>query len=266
MPWQLLNIFHDLPVFALVMFRLTGLMISAPLLASSMIPIRIRVGLTVAVALLVVPLVRPQAPAGLDLTRAVAGGVTEIMIGVTVGLGLALLVAGVEAAGLLLGQQSAVALGEVVNPTLEEQSSFAAQVYGIAFLILFLLAGGHRAAIAAVLDSFEAIPLLSAGIQESFVLLLIESLTASLVLGIRLGGPVLMALFLTETAMAIVSRTIPQLNILTIGFSLRVMLAHGVAAIALAASTQPLLDHLWETLDRIRLGLGLAPADIGLVN
>lgn len=258
-------IFRDLPVFALVLFRLTGLILTAPVYASSMVPVRFRVGLAMFVAFLLVPMVKPQVPVELSLGTALAGGVAELLIGVAIGLGLALLVAGVEAAGLLLGQQSGLALGEVVNPTLEEQSSFASQVYGMVFLILFLLAGGHRAAMAAVMDTFEAIPLLTRVSQESIVLMLVESLTAALVLGIRLAGPVMLALFITETAMAVVSRTIPQLNILTVGFSLRVVLAHGVAAVTLVVATPTLLDAIWDSLAKIRGGLGMPPSDVGLV-
>lgn len=69
-----MEILLALPVFALVLFRLSGLMLTAPLLASTVIPIRVRVAFTVAMGFMIFPLVRGQAPAELTLGAAVIGG------------------------------------------------------------------------------------------------------------------------------------------------------------------------------------------------
>jgi flagellar biosynthetic protein FliR len=246
-----------LPVFVLVLFRLSGLWLSAPIFANSMIPIRVRAGFVLVVGLLIFPQVRLQAPAELDLAAALVGGVGEIMIGMTIGLGIAMLVTGIETAGLVMGQQSALTLGEVINPTLEEQSSLIAQIYGMSFLTLFLLVGGHRATLAALIDTFDAIPLLTFGHSESVLTLVLDTLAASFLLGIRLAGPVLLTLFLIETALAILSRTIPQLNVLTVGFTLRVWIVHALLAVIWCSCLDPMLDGLWDTLNRLREGLGL---------
>ncbi len=91
-------------------------------------------------------------------------------------------------------------------------------------------------------------------------------LTAAFVLGIRLAGPVLIALFLTGTAMGFLSRTMPQLNILSIGFTVRVMVALGVAGFALAGYQDVLVDAVWTAFETIRLHMGLDPYPRGLVN
>jgi flagellar biosynthetic protein FliR len=252
MSWSVLQIFPVLPTFALVLFRLSGLLLVAPPFAGSFVPFRVRTGLAVAVSALIVPAVGQQVPQDVTLGDALAGGVGELMIGLAIGLGVVLLMTGVEAAGLIIGQQSAMALGEVLNPTLEEQSSLAAQIYSLSFVSLFLAAGGHRAAMAAVMDTYTVVPLLSFQSAESMVLLVSELLTAAFSLSLRLSGPVVLALFLTETAMGIVSRTIPQIHILTVGLGVRLLLAHGVAGLVLAGCAEPLIDWVHEGLDSIR--------------
>jgi flagellar biosynthetic protein FliR len=253
-----------LPIFALILFRVSGLLLAAPILASPVLPARLKAALAFALAVVVFPLVRHQAPADLTLGQAIVGGVGEVMIGATIGLALAMLVMGVEAAGLIMGHQSALALGEVINPALDEQSSITGQIYSLSFLTLFLAAGGHRAAVAALLDTYEVIPLLTYQFQESILLLLIETLTSGLILGIRLAGPVMIALFLTETALALLSRTIPQLNILTVGFSARILLSLAVAAFVFSGCGDLLLHYLDDGLAAIRAAFGLDPTVKGL--
>jgi flagellar biosynthetic protein FliR len=130
---------------------------------------------------------------------------------------------------------------------------------------LFLLAGGHRAAMAALLDTFKVIPLLSFRLDETFILLLVEMLASAFILGIRLAGPVLLALFMMGTALGFLSRTMPQFNILTVGFTLRLLLALAVGGLAISASQDVLLDAIWDGIDQIRAAFGLDPSHHCLV-
>ncbi len=266
MPWRSLDILMELPTYALVLFRVSGLMLTAPLFKSSMVPVRFRAGLAAITAALIFPLVRDQAPAELTLFGAVVGGVSEIMVGAIIGLALSGLLMGAEVGGLMIGRQAGLALANVFDPSSDEQATVMGQLYTIVMTFLFLLAGGHRAAMAALLDTFEVIPLLTFRLDETFVLLIVEILAAAFILGIRLAGPVLLALFMMGTALGFLSRTMPQLNILTVGFTLRLLLAFLVAGLAISVSQDVLLDAIWDSVDLIRVTFGLDPSHHTLVN
>ena len=68
MPWLFVDILLALPVFALVLFRISGLMLTAPIFGSRVIPLRIRGALVIVLAAMMFPLLRSQAPAGLSLS------------------------------------------------------------------------------------------------------------------------------------------------------------------------------------------------------
>lgn len=261
-----LDILLSLPAFALVLTRVSGLMIAAPVFGSTMIPGRVRVAMVVGLAAMTFPLVASRIPANLGLTSALTGMVGELLIGTSIGLALTLLLLGAEVGGLMVGRQAGIALANVFNPATDSQVSITGQVYTIAFTIVFLLVGGHRAAIAALLDTFEMIPVLSYQMNESLIVLLVEMLAATFILGIRLAGPVLIALFMVGTALAFLSRTMPQLNILTVGFAIRAIVALAVAALAMSAAEDLLVDAVWEGVERIRLTFGLDPTLNRLVN
>lgn len=266
MPLLPFDILLSLPAFALVLTRVSGLMIAAPLFGSSVIPARIRVAMIVALATMTFPLAARHIPVDISLSTALVGGLGELMIGTILGLSLSLLLLGAEVGGMMVGRQAGIALANVFNPASDSQVSITGQVYTIAFTVVFLLAGGHRAAVAALLDTFDVIPVLSFQMNESFMLLLVEMLAASFILGIRLAGPVLIALFLVGTTLAFLSRTMPQLNILTVGFAIRAITALAIAALAMGASGDLLVDAVWEGVERIRLTFGLDPVLNRLVN
>lgn len=263
MPWSMFDILLALPAFALVLFRLSGLMVTAPVFSSRAIPVRVRAAFIMVIAAMIFPLVKNQAPSELTLVTALTAGVAEFMIGAVIGLALTMLLMTALVAGTMIGQQAGLALSQAVNPLEDLRTTVVGQIYFTILSMVFLLAGGHRAAMSALLDTYKVIPLLSYQPGESMLLLLIEILTAAFIVGVRVAGPVIIALFLTETSIGFVSRTMPQLNILSVGFAIRAFVALGAAALSLSASEDLLLDALWDGLDMIRTSFGLVDAPSG---
>ena len=66
MPLSLISIQLLLPSFVLVLFRVGGITLTAPMFSSQTIPTRLRVGLAFVIALMVFPIVGPLTP---DETR-----------------------------------------------------------------------------------------------------------------------------------------------------------------------------------------------------
>lgn len=264
MPWALTEILLALPVYALVLMRVAGLVMTAPIYASSAIPVRIRGALVLTVSAMIFPLVRGQAPSDLTLSSALVAGVSELAVGAVIGLSLSILLMGGEVAGLIVGRQASVSLAEVFDPARNVQTSIVGQIYTIVLTVLFLLAGGHRATMAALLDTYQVVPLLAFQHNESIILLLVEMLASAFMLGIRLAGPVLIALFLLGVSMGFVSRTMPQFNVLSVGFTLRVLVGLAVAALSIMACESLMLDAIHDGVEMTRAALGLVPGDTGL--
>ena len=262
MPWSLLNLHLLLPGFALVLFRVAGLALAAPMFSSQMVPARFRIGFALGAAAVMFPLVAPTIPGDITLTTALVGVVGEMLIGLVIGLGVTLVLLGVQVAGMLIGQQAGIALASVVDPSHGTQSTVVGQVYTIVTLLMFLGIGGHRMMVAALLDTFTVVPVLGFGFDHSMMAMIGDLLSAAFILAIKLFAPVLIALLLTSIVMGFLGRTMPQLNILTVGFAVRSLAALGVAALALAASQDVLVEALIEALEAIRATFGLSPLEL----
>ncbi len=259
MPWPIFDILYALPVFALVMFRISGLMMTAPVFGSRVIPVRVRAAMVMMISAVVFPMVRTQVPADIGLGVAFVGGIGEMMIGATIGLALSILVMGAEVAGRTAGQQAGLAMSQVVDPTMNEQVSTLGALYTIVLTVTFLMIGGHRATMAALLDTYEIVPMMSFRFNDSIILLLTEMLAAAFIMGVRMGAPVIVAVFLSGVTLGFLSRTMPQLNILTVGFTLRLLVALGVAGISLMATGDLIVDAIWDALAMVREAFGLDP-------
>jgi flagellar biosynthetic protein FliR len=191
------------------------------------------------------------------LADTLIGAVGEMMIGLVIGLGMGIVFLGAELAGALIGQQAGLALGQVFNPLLENDTTALGQLFFLVHLMIFLAIGGHRQLMQALLETFNAIPVLSFRHDERIVSLAADLLSSAFILAIRLAGPVLIALTLTTLAMGFVSRAMPQLNILSVGFSLQILVALLVAGLALAMSGDLLAAAITDGLQMIRSAFGL---------
>ncbi len=243
-------------LFTLVLTRVSGLVMVAPIFGSQAAPVRVRALFAVAISLLVTPMYvgsQIEYPGTLINYLVFLGG--ELMIGLLLGTGIMILFSGIQVAGQIVGQLSGTALAGVFNPTFGSEVPVYAQLMFYVTLAVFVLIGGHRMVMGSLLDTFAAIPPGQGGVSGSVVESLTTVLAQSFLLGIRAAAPLMTALLLSTLVMGLVSRTLPQLNILAVGFGLNSMVLLGGLLLSLGAiawifqqQVEPTLDVLTESL------------------
>jgi len=124
-------------------------------------------------------------------------------------------------------------------------------------VMVFLGVHGHHALVRSLLDSFDTVPLLGFTMSSSAAAVCLDILTVAFGLAIRVGGPVILALLLALMTLGFVSRTMPQLNILTIGFPIKIAVALIMMALTVMSLEAVVLDAITRALDGVRGVLGL---------
>jgi flagellar biosynthetic protein FliR len=258
MPWSLFSIYANLPAFLLVLCRISGLVFAAPLFSSAVIPARVRILLVMAMSAAVFPFASAHLTVPVTLATALTGLVGEAAIGLLIGFCITLMFLGVQIAAEFVGHQAGMLIGSAYNPMLDNSESVLSQLYYFTAMLGFLAIGGHRQLVRSLLSSFETLPPLSFRVTENLVDLVLDLITVSFEIGIRMSGPTVIALMVALVAMGFISRTVPQLNILTIGFPLKMVLA--LVALALTVmSLEPLLIEAFDTgMDGVRVVLNQA--------
>jgi flagellar biosynthesis protein FliR len=259
MPWTIFSLYMSFPAFLLVLFRIGGLVLAAPLFSSAAIPMRIKMLMTVAMAAAVFPSASVHLTMPLTLETALTGLLGEMAIGLFIGFCLSIMLMSVQLAAELMSHQAGILLGSVFNPMLDNSESVLSQLYYFAALLGFLAIGGHRQVVRALLDSFETIPPLGFQFTGGLVELVLDLVAVAFEIAIRISAPTVIALMLAMLALGFISRTVPQLNILTIGFPLKLGLALLVMALTVM-SLEPLLLEVLDTgIAGVRSVLSLPP-------
>jgi flagellar biosynthetic protein FliR len=233
-----------LEVFILVLFRLGGFFVIAPFWGHSQVPQRLRIAIALVLAWLVAPLM-PAAgfEVAVDLPGLAALAVREMIAGGIIGFAYAILFFGVQSAGQAAGMQMGFAIVNVIDPHTEQSVSLLGQFKFILLMLIFLLIDGHHLVLQSLLDSFRVVPLGSLHTASLVPEKLIRLTGLMFVIAVKIAAPMIVTLLLTDVALGIVARTVPQMNIFIVGFPLKI----GVGMLVLAASI-PLLSYVFSKL------------------
>lgn len=255
-------ILNHLPGWALVLFRLTGIFVFTPVFGSSAVPRQVKILLALGLSFCVYPVLigstGPSAAIAADVLHAgiplwsLSGIVaTELLIGVAIGFGASLPLMGMQLGGRVIDQQLGMGLAGIYNPELNEQTGVISEVLFLLALTLFIIMDGHRVVLAVLLNTFHNIPLggyaPGAGLTDLMVGL-VHSMTD---LGIRIAAPILCLMFLQTVAIGFIAKTVPQMNILSIGFVLRIGVGVTVLTGAMASISQAFRLHTVQMLDTL---------------
>lgn len=175
----------------------------------------------------------------------------ELLIGLLLGLSVAILLAGVQVAGQVIGQMSGLSLADVFNPGVDGEMSVVADLLYIVALAIFLIIGGQRLLIGALMETYMAVPLGHATLPASLGTLMPNLLSQSFSLAVRAAAPAMIALLLSSVVLGLVSRTLPQLNILSLGLGLNALVMLAVLGLSIGAIAWLLQEQLDPALTTV---------------
>ncbi|MGD0769086.1 MAG: flagellar biosynthetic protein FliR [Tepidisphaeraceae bacterium] len=226
-----------IPVYVLVLFRIAGMMIWAPLLGSQQIPKRIKAMMACVLAASIAPtlVLRVAIPqSAWELALAIAG---EIIFGAAIGLILSLIFVAAQWAGEMIGQQMGLNLGQTLNPQYGGGGTVVGDLYFFLTLLIFLSIGGHMALVKGVFDSFAALPLLTVSINQPLLDTIVAVFQGAMVLAMQLAAPMLVTMLIVDLVLGFVGKTVPQLNIMTAGISVRALVGMLVLIVGLGLTS-----------------------------
>ncbi len=250
-------------IFTLVLARISGLLIATPLFGATQSPATVRALVSLVLAALIMPsqwLATVPYPGSLLVYGAVIGG--ELMIGVVLGMGITILLSGIQMAGDMMSRVGGLTLAEVFDPATSTSVPLFSQLLGLLSTAVFLIMGGHRILLGGLLDTFRAIPPggslslflgtnnsgASPGLLASLLEMFLVLITQSFHVAIRAAAPVVTAVLLATLVLGLISCTLPQMNVMAIGLGLNAMITLGILFLSLGAALLVFQDQVVPTL------------------
>ena len=186
--------------------------------------------------------------------------VAELLVGLALGLGVAIFFLSFQLAGRLIGQVSGLALADFADPDYGEQTPIFGQFLFQLAMAIFIMLGGHRIVLAGLLDTFEVIALGNATLAPTVPDAIARLLTQCYSVGFRVAAPTVTAQMLASLVLGLISRTMPQLNILMVGFGFKSAVALGVLATSLGGLAWALDDQIEPLMNTWLEAIELVPA------
>ncbi len=247
---------------ALISFRAAGLFISAPILNSSAVPFMVKAGVALTLGIMLVPTVSQALPAPVDSIWLLAIlAIKEILVGFIIGFFFSTLFYGIRMAGGIIGYQSGLMMAEIMDPESGSSETVVSEFWWILGALIFLTINGHHAIFSAFADSFKVLSIGGLTLTGPAGEAIIKFTAYSFVIAIKVAAPVLITLFLVTTALGVIARTVPQMNIFVIGIPLKIAVAFAIMAVSLPLF-RIIVDQSVYYLDGQVLGLVAALGQI----
>jgi flagellar biosynthetic protein FliR len=239
-------------IFVLVLTRVGSLLMTLPVLGTATVPMQVRALLAVAISLILTPLFWAQPippPENLLILGTLLA--KEAVLGVALGLAVLILLSGMQLAGQIVSQTSGMTLADVANPTFDTSVPIFSQILEMLALAIFFTVGGHRQVIAALLRSFTWMPPGNGQLPDSLVETLTTITAQSFEVGIRAAAPVMVSLLLATLVVALISRTLPQLNAVAVGLNFNSLIVLAIFAFSLGSAAWVFQENIEGVVETV---------------
>jgi flagellar biosynthetic protein FliR len=222
--------------FILVVARLSGLFLLAPVFSSQMIPPRIKIMVLLGLAATLTPIVEGNAASlptdGIPLLMAV---ITESLVGLALGFSVSLVFSAVQVGASLIDTSIGFSMASIIDPLNNTQAAVLGSFYSMVATLSFLAVNGHYWMLAGFTRSFDTIRL---GEQPDVDVMLGNTFGVFgqlFAMAFQIAAPVLITLLLADVVLGIVARVVPQMNVFFVGIPLKIGVGLLVVIISLPA-------------------------------
>lgn len=220
------------------------MIVVAPILGHQSIPVQVKVALGLFFAFVMYPMAAGKTPVvNAEFVPFVLMLLKEVSVGLLMGFAAGLLLAGVRFAGELISIDTGLSVASLFDPESNTQASVISEFLYLTMLMVFLLLDGHHFVIEALYLSYTAVPIGGVMFSGAALTEMIKLSAFVFIVAMKLAAPVMVAMFLINVALSILSRVMPQMNIFALAFPLKI--GAGLFAIITAG---PLLVLVFKKL------------------
>lgn len=210
-------------LFLLILARVSGMFQMAPVFASQRVPVVVRAALAAVISLILV-ISQPASPIPVTkLWYLVLGMAGEFLLGFAMGYVVNLVMAATQTAGQMIDMQMGFGIVNVLDPQSGQQIPLMGNFQYLLALMVLLGMNGHHLIINAIAGSYELVPLFGFKVDAATAGFMVSIFCGMFVSALKIALPLVAALFVTDVALGIVARTVPQMNVFIVGLPLKIV-------------------------------------------
>mgnify|MGYP000568768871 CR=1 FL=1 len=244
----LTDLYIRFPLYLLTGFRMTGLFLMSPVFGRRNIPAGVKIGLALLLTYMLIPIL-PRIPS-FQLFNPYAYAlscVKEFLLGLTMGYITTLFFSILLTAGEYIDIQIGFGIANIFDPYSNIQVPLFGHLLNVLGMLVFLAVDGHHILIRLLVSTFTKIPPGEGVVFPELGKLMAEFFVSAFVMALQIALPIIAASLLAETALAIMMRTVPQMNVFVVGIPLKVIL--GVIVLIIILPTYSIyMDNVFNQM------------------
>ena len=211
--------------FVVILARVSGLFVSAPILGDGNIPPQLKAAFAFVLSLVFYPVLSaPNIGANPNIVSVALLVGREAAVGLLIGFSARLLFAGISLAGEVIGFQMGLGIANVFDPTSDTQVPLIGQIQITFALLLFVVLDGHHLLIRALVMSYRAIPVGGLDLSQPLFDHMVRMAGGMFVVGLQIGAPLIVAMMAANFSIGLIARSVPQVNVFVVGFPFTIAL------------------------------------------
>ena len=167
-----------------------------------------------------------------DMYTVIVYTITELLNGLFLGYVTYLVIHSIKIAGSLIDNQIGLSMASIYDPQSGEQATLIQNLFYWFTIIIFFVTNGHHLVLNGVIESFQSIPIGTAPIVDNFQYLM-KLFSQQFAIGFQIGFPIILTLILSDFILGLISRSVPQLNVMIIGMPLKLLFGLVIILISL---------------------------------
>mgnify|MGYP003615865610 CR=1 FL=1 len=221
-------------LFFLLFARISGLFAFFPFFSHATIPFSLKMAMTLFMVIFLFPLMSTT-QASLSMAGVFLACLSELLIGFVGGLLLSITLAMLQLAGMQISFVMGFTMASVIDPQTSTSIPLMSQLLSLFGVMMILAFNGHHEMLLWIANSVELLPLGTFYPDESMLYHLSHAITGMFVYGFILSFPVLAFSLLLDVVFGMLMKTMPQFNLLVIGFPIKIGVSFVVLIITLAS-------------------------------
>ncbi len=223
----------NLYALLLIFMRIGGAMMFLAGLGESFIPARVRLGLSMLISLLLLPILGSQLPEpSAQLGIVFHQLATELVIGFTIGLVSRLMLAALASAGTFIAFQVNLSNVFTHDVTMAAQGSVIANFLSLVGLVAIFATDLHHGALRSLADSYNLFPPLITPAAGDLADMMGKLVSYSFLVALQLSIPFVMLGVLMQLSFGLINRLVPSLQVFFLATP--AVVASGFALMAIA--------------------------------
>ncbi len=214
--------------FLAAFLRTSAMVLASPLFTGTGTPTMVRIFFALALSFAISPLLQGHIAVPAEMYGLAAFGFYEIVCGLMIGFAVQMVLLSAQVAGAFLDIQVGFGLGSVLAPNTSVPATVLSRFKFMMAMVVFISMNGHHLLINALIASYSASTQISAdaGLQMA-----LDGMWKMSLLALQIAIPVAAVSFIVDACLGIVSRAVPQINVLMAGISAKLLV--GMLALSL---------------------------------